>query len=145
MLQYISKQLFQPHITYKEESLSSQTQKELYDFSEGEFIAKYTIPSSIIPQLQARFILTTTELLLKQTKYNDALTIPLADISTISEESSYIRIHTSNTIYEIKYTTEEGEQFKDTLLEQHQSIANPVSTEGLHKKSIESLEEKFST
>lgn len=140
MIRKISRIVYNPKLSYSISDLSSNEYKIIQNPSES-FIAKYQIPSSIIPYLQTRVLLEKNRIIFKETRYSDPLIIPFSKITQITIEQNYLRVHTNSVIYEVKIPSN-SYIFADLVKEQYNSLHGSELDE-LHEKSIESLERKF--
>ena len=141
VIQKLTNTLYNPSVRYNKSDLSNRDQKSVLESNFGEFISIYRIPSSIIPQLQVRVILTTKGLLIKENQYSRPIQIYFNNTTKVSIEESYLRVFASSYTYEFKMPSN-SYIFGGLVTEQYAEYQD-VDTSNLHEKSIDSLEEKF--
>lgn len=138
MIQQLRLFIYNPVLTFDDRDLR-QHDREILAGMEGNFHCMYKLPNSLLPRLQSRVILSTKELAISTSKYDEGAVFSLEDLEKLKIQEGYLRAYTGDITLEIEIDNEDGESFAEIVIESWKDIKNEFDA-GLSKQEEEHID-----
>lgn len=141
MIENLRLSLYSPTLSFNKRDLKYHD-RDVFSRMDGSFHCIYTLPNSLLPRLHSRVILTTEELAIVTSRYDEGAVFSLHDLEEVEIQENYLRAYNGEATIEIEIGNSEGESFADIVLESWKDIKNEYAN-NLSDKEEENLEEQM--
>jgi hypothetical protein len=103
----------------------------------------YTLPNSILPRLQSRVILTTDQIAIITSRYDEGSIFTLSNLEDVEIKQDFLRMYTGNITIEVELGTSEGGSFAEIVRDSWRDIKNEYTSDNLSEEEAEHVEKQI--
>lgn len=142
MLQDIRLTIFEPKLFFNKRDIKFHD-RDILTRMQGSFHCMYTIPNSILPRFQSRVILTTDQIAIVTSRYDDGSIFTLSNLEDVEIEQDFLRMYTGDITIEVELGTSEGGSFAEIVRDSWRDMNDNYISEDLSEKEAEHVEEQI--